>query len=323
VRMPDTAAPPAPFAPAPGRLWRRALRRRRDEHDEVPAAPVPSSAAPIGLIDPLNLPAEPPAVVRAIRRLGPRPKIIAFINPKGGVHKTTATVLTAATLGSLLGPGVLAWDDNELRGTLGLRAGTARHGRTVRHLLQDLVDLESTGGPYAEDLDAYLRHQLDGDFEVLAADEDPRIGRLLSTDVVVRLARALTRRDPILLVDTGNNVDSDNWRAVVDLADQLVVVTLPREDSAFTADWMLDVLCDSGFKDKVANAVTVFSAPSGVTSPELVFDLSRHFRSRTRTLVYAPYDPELEQGSRIQYSSLAPATRDAWARITAEIVAGL
>ena len=50
------------------------------------------------------------------------PRVIAFANPKGGVHKTTATVLCAATVGSVRGRGVLAWDDNELRGTLGLRA---------------------------------------------------------------------------------------------------------------------------------------------------------------------------------------------------------
>src|SRR5690606_12001296 len=42
-------------------------------------------------------------------------KVIAFANPKGGVHKTTATVLAAATIGSVRGRGVVAWDDNELR----------------------------------------------------------------------------------------------------------------------------------------------------------------------------------------------------------------
>ena len=50
---------------------------------------------------------------------------------------TTATVLCAATDGGVRGRGVLAWDDNELRGTLGLRAGSARHARTIRHLIRD------------------------------------------------------------------------------------------------------------------------------------------------------------------------------------------
>ena len=42
--------------------------------------------------------------------------------------------------------GVLAWDDNELRGTLGLRAGSARHARTIRHLVADLAEVEAQHG---------------------------------------------------------------------------------------------------------------------------------------------------------------------------------
>ena len=61
------------------------------------------------------------------RKLG-KPRVLAFANPKGGVHKTTATVLAAATIGSVRGRGVLAWDDNELRGTLG-PAGRQRPAR--------------------------------------------------------------------------------------------------------------------------------------------------------------------------------------------------
>ena len=79
------------------------------------------------------------------RKLG-KPRVLAFANPKGGVHKTTATVLAAATIGSVRGRGVLAWDDNELRGTLGLRAGSARHARTIRHLLGDLLQIENMHG---------------------------------------------------------------------------------------------------------------------------------------------------------------------------------
>src|SRR5262249_61940312 len=86
------------------------------------------------------------------------PRVIAFATPKGGVHKTTATALCAATIGSIRGRGVLAWDDNELRGTLGLRAGSARHARTIRHLLSDLTMVEiQAGDQLHETLDDYLR----------------------------------------------------------------------------------------------------------------------------------------------------------------------
>jgi MinD-like ATPase involved in chromosome partitioning or flagellar assembly len=297
---------------------RRLFRWRRPEAGV--AVDIPGGGA---LADPLNLPEDEPDVVRAVRALIAGPRVVAFINPKGGVHKTTAAVLTAATFGTLRGPGVLAWDDNELRGTLGLRAGTARHGRTVKHLLTDLDGLEVTGGPYPQDLEQYLRHQDDGVFDVLAADEDPKIGRLLTSDVVSRLTSAVTRSHLLVLVDTGNNVDSENWRTIVSRADQLVVVTLPREDAAFAADWMLEVLVDDGYEDKVADAVTIFSTPTPNVDSALLTDLTEHFTSRTRAVVRAPYDPALEQGGRIEYSTLRPETRDAWVHVSALIAQGL
>src|SRR5262249_29836125 len=92
-------------------------------------------------------PADPTErMVQVLRQEIPTPQVLALANPNGGVHKTTATVLTAATIGSVRGKGVIAWDDNELRGTLGLRAGSARHARTIRHLIADLARVENAAG---------------------------------------------------------------------------------------------------------------------------------------------------------------------------------
>ena len=100
-------------------------------------APIPVQRPGVGAIEWRTAPAananEP--LIAALRRSLGSSRVLAFANPKGGVHKTTATVLAAATIGSVRGRGVVAWDDNELRGTLGLRAGSARHARTIRHLV--------------------------------------------------------------------------------------------------------------------------------------------------------------------------------------------
>src|SRR5258705_12702372 len=106
-------------------------------------------------------------MAQVLRQEIPPPKVLAFANPKGGVHKTTATVLAAAAIGGVRGRGVLAWDDNELRGTLGLRAGSARHARTIRHLIADLARIESAPNPamVAEMLDDYLRRAPDGTYD--------------------------------------------------------------------------------------------------------------------------------------------------------------
>ncbi|MFG1923767.1 MinD/ParA family protein [Cryptosporangium sp. NPDC048952] len=289
---------------------------------EMPPPPVQPAAPPLpaALVGTVPI----PQALEVIRAHVGRPKAVAFVNPKGGVHKTTATVLAAATLGSVRGGGVLAWDDNELRGTLGLRAGTARHARTIKHLIGDLPGVESavtSGQPIQDVLENYLRHSSDGSFDVLAGDEDPRVARHLNPDVVQRLMRLLTSAYDIVCVDTGNNVESANWKTVIQQSDRMVVTTLPREDAAFTADWMLDLLEEDGHADLVADAVTVLSCPSPVRSP-LLEELVEHFAQRTRAVAVIPYDPALESGSTIAFSKIADATRRAWLDASAALVQG-
>jgi MinD-like ATPase involved in chromosome partitioning or flagellar assembly len=254
--------------------------------------------------------------VAVLRRALGRPRVLAFANPKGGVHKTTATVLAAATIGSVRGRGVLAWDDNELRGTLGLRAGSARHARTIRHLIADLASVEASHGEELLDrLDDYLRHASDGSYDVLAGEENPRFAQRLDPRTVRRVLELLCRTHDVICVDTGNNVESANWQTVLQACDQLVITTVPREDAAFTADWMLDLLYEVGLGSLVDNAVTLLSCPTPGRSP-LLDDLTRHFASRTRAVAVVPYDPALESGSSIEYPQLRPETRQAWLRAT-------
>jgi MinD-like ATPase involved in chromosome partitioning or flagellar assembly len=248
------------------------------------------------------------------------PRIIAFANPKGGVHKTTATVLAAATIGGARGRGVVAWDDNELRGTLGLRAGSARHAKTIRHLVTELSEVElHTGAALRERMDDFLRHASDGSYDVLAGEEDPRFSWRLDPPTVHRVLDLLTRTHEVICVDTGNNVESGNWRTIMTAADQLVITSVPREDSAFSADWMMDVLTEMGREELVANAVTLVSMTTPNPTP-IQADLIRHFKTRNRSVCVVPYDPSLEQGGWIDHTVLQPATREAWLEAAAVIM---
>ena len=256
-------------------------------------------------------------MLQVLRRELEGPQVLAFANPKGGVHKTTATVLAAATIGSVRGQGVVAWDDNELRGTLGLRAGSARHARTIRHLIADLARVEAVGDfELSHVLDDYLRHASDSTYDVLAGEENPRFAQRLDPYTVRRVLELLRRTHEVICIDTGNNVESPNWQTVLQTADQLIVTSVPREDAAFTADWMLDLLDEAGMGELVANGVTLLSCPTPNPTP-LLDDLAAHFASRTRAVVVVPYDPALESGSNIEYHMLQPATRRAWLRAAA------
>ena len=345
-----TPAPPAPppaglpdpngfFSPSRGRDYPQA-RAAAPVAPPLPPQPlIPPPAAPQPLAQPLApQPVSPGTTgariewrqsradedleraVSVLRRKLGKPRVLAFANPKGGVHKTTATVLAAATIGSVRGRGVLAWDDNELRGTLGLRAGSARHARTIKHLLADLMQIEALhGDSLLQDLDGYLRHASDGSYDVLAGEENPRFAQRLDQATVRRVLDLLRRTHDVICVDTGNNVESVNWQTVMRQADQLVITTVPREDAAFTADWMLDVLDESGMGDLVSNAVTLISCPSPGPLP-MLDDFAKHFATRTRGVAIVPYDPSLEVGSSIEYADLKPETRTAWLKAASVMI---
>jgi MinD-like ATPase involved in chromosome partitioning or flagellar assembly len=304
-----------PGEPTP--RWRVLLDRARTapRADDQPSSG--PSAVPLGLTGQIEwrsaqAVSDVDRDVAVLRRELNRPRVLAFANPKGGVHKTTATVLAAATIGSVRGRGVLAWDDNELRGTLGLRAGSARHARTIRHLLTDLAEIENCSGYELTDrLDDYLRHASDGSYDVLAGEESPRFAQRLDQHTVRRVLDVLCRTHDVVCVDTGNNVESANWQTVLKAADQLVITTVPREDAAFTADWMIDLLHEVGLGQLANNAVTLLSCATP-GHPAMLEDLRRHFASRTRAVVVVPFDPALETGSSIEYGALQPSTKRAW-----------
>jgi MinD-like ATPase involved in chromosome partitioning or flagellar assembly len=322
-RSAPVAPPVAPPAP-PQRDYPQIRASAAPVRAPAPVpAPAPAPTSPAGAriewrqTEPAGEMERAVAVLR--RKLG-KPRVLAFANPKGGVHKTTATVLAAATIGSVRGRGVLAWDDNELRGTLGLRAGSARHARTIKHLLADLLQIENLHGDgLLSELDAYLRHASDGSYDVLAGEENPRFAQRLDQGTVRRVMDLLRRTHDVICVDTGNNVESVNWQTVMRQADQLVITTVPREDAAFTADWMLDVLDESGMGDLVANAVTLISCPSPGPLPMLA-DFAKHFATRTRGVAVVPYDPSLEVGSSIEYQDLQPETKQAWLKAASMMI---
>lgn len=261
--------------------------------------------------------------VATVTRALSGPKTICVINPKGGAHKTTASMLIAATFGLHRGGYTLAWDNNETRGTLGWRAHQTGHSRTAVDLLADLDRFADVRSATVGDLDDYVRSQAEAQFDVLASDEDAAASSMIDGEAFTRLHETLQRFYRIIVVDTGNNMRASNWEAAVAAADQLVVVSATREDTAAGAAWMVEGLAKKGHGDKLRQAVTILSAPDRTVDPTLRSRLFDHFGSLTRAVVEVPYDPALVSGSGIEMSRLAPATREAWLEATATIARGL
>lgn len=256
---------------------------------------------------------------RKVQRRLDAPRTIVVLNPKGGAHKTTSTLLLAATFGTQRGGATLAWDNNETRGTLGWRAQNAPHHRTAVDLLADLDRLSSEPGAGLATLDTYVRTQVDARFDVLASDEDAAASSTIDAAAFDRLHGLLSRYYRLLIVDTGNNMRASNWIAAVAAADQLVIVSTVREDTAASAAWLLDGLREKGFDRKIDEAVTILAAPSARPDKRLSDRLERHFEQVTGAVVHVPFDPALVDGGPIDFDALAPETRDAWLTVAATL----
>lgn len=261
--------------------------------------------------------------VEAVQRRLDGPRTVVVVNPKGGAHKTTATLLLAATLGILRGGYTLAWDNNETRGTLGWRAPLAGHTNTAVDLMREVDRFADPVLGRIGDLDRFVRNQGSAQFDVLASDEDAAGAATIGAREFEQLHTALRRFYRIILVDTGNNMRSSNWEAAVAAADELVIVSTVREDTVASAVWLVDGLRERGYQAKVSNAVTLLAAPSGQTDVQLLNRTRAHFSDLTREVLDVPYDRSLVSGGPLNYQALLPGTREAWLHASAAVMRGL
>lgn len=259
----------------------------------------------------------------AVQRELSGPRTIAFVNPKGGAAKTTGVLAAGYTFGTVRGGGVVAWDNNETRGTLGIRGTRGHHRNTTRELLGDLGRFDDVAQSRIGDLGSYVRTQGDAHFDVLASDERADVTGTIRADDFAAVHGLLERFYRILLVDTGNNMRAENWLAAAAAADLLVVTSTVREDTGYSGLWMLDALQDAGHPDLKHKTVTVLSDPSPKVDAALARDLVDVYEQRTRAVYRVPYDPALVSGSVVPYARLSQETRRAWLTACAGMAATL
>ncbi len=259
----------------------------------------------------------------AVQRSFSGPRTIVFANPKGGAAKTTSVLAAGYTFGTVRGGGVVAWDNNETRGTLGIRGEQANHQNTTRELLDDLERFSDVYESRIGDLGAFVRSQGDAHFDVLASDERADVTGTIKADDFQAVHRLLERFYHLILVDTGNNLRAENWLAAAATADLIVVTCTVREDTGYSGLWMLDALADAGHADLFNRTVTVLADPSPSVDSQLADDLVDVYGKRTRAVFRIPYDPALVAGSVLRYDQLSEETRSAWLQACAEMARAL
>jgi MinD-like ATPase involved in chromosome partitioning or flagellar assembly len=238
---------------------------------------------------------------------------IAVLSLKGGVGKTTVTVGLGATLASLRGDRVIAVDGNPDRGTLSdkVRLETSA---TIR----DLLNERAMVGRYAD-----VRHftsQAPSRLEILASDRDPAVSVAFSADDYRAVAGVLEHYYSICITDCGTGLLHSAMAGVLELADQIVVVSSPSVDGARSASATLDWLDAHSYSDLVRDGVIVLSAVRSKSKSTVDLNrLEQHFAARSRAVVRIPYDPHLEEGAEFELDYLTPDTAEAYLTLAAEV----
>jgi MinD-like ATPase involved in chromosome partitioning or flagellar assembly len=238
---------------------------------------------------------------------------VAVMSLKGGVGKTTATVGLGSTLASLRGDRVIAVDGNPDRGTLSdkVRLETSA---TIRDLLNERAQVSR----YA-DVRAYTS-QASSRLEILASDRDPGVSVAFSADDYRAVARVLEHYYSICITDCGTGLLHSAMAGILELADQIVLVSSPSVDGARSASATLDWLEAHSYGDLVTNGVVVLSMirPKSKSTVDLG-RLEAHFAARCRAVIRVPYDPHLEEGAEVELDMLNSDTADAYLALAATV----
>lgn len=308
--QPDPPQPEAPQPEAPQRRrpsfivtetappveangWRRALGMKPTPHEEQMAA-----------------------AQRLVSSHWPEIKRISVVNGKGGVGKTTTVACLAATFARFGGGGVLAWDNNPTRGTLGWRTEAAAHNATIQDMLEHSDRLLEPGMPLST-IAGYVHHQTEDRYDVLRSNPEMlAIRQQIANAEFDRLVEVTNRNYRLVVFDSGNDESAERWLRMVDHSHQLVIPTSAAPESAESATLLLEALEQrSEYSAWLAqNAVIVVTDGERNARTQTI---AAEFRDAGYRTEVVPFDPELKSGP-LRFGRLGKMTQEAWIRVAAE-----
>ncbi len=262
--------------------------------------------------------------VKAVSQHWTGPRKIAVVNGKGGVGKTVTNAMLAAVFARDGGAGVLAWDNNDTRGTLGWRTETGPHDATVQDLLPAAARLLSPTAQIA-DLAEFVHHQSRDKYDVLRSNP-----KLLATKQRITLEdfdalhAVAAKYFRLVFFDSGNDESALRWLRMIDHTDQLVVATTALGESAESGALLLEELKERGehSAELARNAVVVVLQSEQNGSMATARSIADGFTGLARVAVTIPFDRALHGGA-LEYDSLNSATQDAWLAAGAAVADGL
>jgi MinD-like ATPase involved in chromosome partitioning or flagellar assembly len=247
-----------------------------------------------------------------------RPNHVAVVSPKGGVGKTTCTLLAGEVLARFVRLRCVAVDANPDYGTLGLLAPDAvRSERSLADLLDRAGELEHAGA-----LRRFVS-PLDSGLHLLAAPADPRAMAELAPEHYGRLLSLLDRFYEVVLLDLGTGLTDPLARLALERSDQMVLVSTLEWVTAERVLAALDDLRATRVGER-ATVVLNQAPPERAVDRQVIEAAFRRHEVAARVAI--PYDSELR--ATLDAGALAPAelrraTRMAIKRLGLAVAEGL
>ena len=297
---PPLPYPAAPNDPAVAGLAAGPERRRRlfgrsvDQLDPVP------SAAELAVLE------------TSLATPVPSPRRIGVVALKGGVGKTTLSVLLAATLARARQDPVLLFDADTTFGSLALRSGVPPAA--------SVHEVAAAGDPGRFDvLAGSLGRSPDGVW-VLPSGRDPEQSAALDERTYVAAMNAVYRHFAVMVTDCGAGLATPLMRRVVSGCHTVVLATSPSIDGLLATHNVLRWLDGRGARGLARHSIV---ALADVPATGAVVDLAearRRFTGLVGDVVTVPSDRQLALGGPVQLDTLEPRTRAAAVRLAAGVL---
>ncbi|WP_234904154.1 MinD/ParA family ATP-binding protein [Mycolicibacterium frederiksbergense] len=226
--------------------------------------------------------------------------VIAVMQSKGGVNKTSTTVLLGAALAKYRDEKIVAIDANPANGNLARRidepSTMSWRGLNSDQNLRDYSDFRE-----------YLGKDNHSGLEVLGSDKGRK--PMTGADLITAWSK-LQVQYPIAIVDCGNQLDDDLTHALLEhvRVDSIVVPSTTRLDGAQGAADTLNWLLESGYPHLVREAVVIVSNINKVNASAQVKQLHADFERTVRSVHTIDFDPHLSDAVPIEFDRLQPET---------------
>nr|WP_259608164.1 MULTISPECIES: MinD/ParA family protein [Microbacterium] len=244
-------------------------------------------------------------------------RFVPVLSRKGGVGKTTVTALLGMALADARDDRVVAIDANPDRGTLAERVVGTHHGSSVRDVVRIQDDIRGF-----HDISAIVARD-ETRLDVIASDTDPHVSEAFGDADYRDVAAVAAQYYSLVITDSGTGIVHSVMGAMLDLADQLVIVSGLSVDEARLASETLTWLETNGRTELARQAIVVLNQSTPGSPLVRLNELETHFATRAKHVVRIPYDPQIAGGGAIDFQSLQPETRRAARELAARLVEGL